>query len=85
MTLPLFLIIPQVDNFQGEEALIIVVSLVRSNKTGAVGFLKTTNRINVLLRYALSPPNAEAKVGQSMECTLLAIRNARKAAKCGMT
>lgn len=41
-----------VDNFQGEEAKIIVVSLVRSNKEGNVGFLKTSNRINVLLSRA---------------------------------
>ena len=41
-----------VDNFQGEEAKIIIVSLVRSNRTRDVGFLKTTNRINVLLSRA---------------------------------
>lgn len=41
-----------VDNFQGEEAKIIIVSLVRSNKDKKVGFLKTTNRINVLLSRA---------------------------------
>ncbi|UPX11033.1 uncharacterized protein EKO05_0001659 [Ascochyta rabiei] len=41
-----------VDNFQGEEAKIIVISLVRSNKSQNVGFLKTSNRINVLLSRA---------------------------------
>jgi superfamily I DNA and/or RNA helicase len=41
-----------VDNFQGEEAKIVIVSLVRSNKDRKVGFLKTTNRINVLLSRA---------------------------------
>ncbi|CAG5157044.1 uncharacterized protein ALTATR162_LOCUS4837 [Alternaria atra] len=41
-----------VDNFQGEEAKIIIVSLVRSNERQNVGFLKTTNRINVLLSRA---------------------------------
>lgn len=41
----------QVDNFQGEEAKVVVVSLVRSNENGRVGFLKTSNRINVLLRW----------------------------------
>ena len=40
------------DNFQGEEAKIIIISLVRSNKNWKVGFLKTTNRINVLLSRA---------------------------------
>ncbi len=41
-----------VDNFQGEEAKLVIVSLVRSNKHQKVGFLKTTNRINVLLSRA---------------------------------
>jgi hypothetical protein len=41
-----------IDNFQGEEAKIIIVSLVRSNKARNVGFLKTSNRINVLLSRA---------------------------------
>jgi hypothetical protein len=40
------------DNFQGEESQIIIVSLVRSNKQKRVGFLKTINRINVLLSRA---------------------------------
>jgi hypothetical protein len=41
-----------VDNFQGEEAKIVIISLVRSNAEKKVGFLKTTNRINVLLSRA---------------------------------
>ena len=41
-----------VDNFQGEEAKVIVVSLVRSNDERRCGFLKTSNRINVLLSRA---------------------------------
>lgn len=41
-----------VDNFQGEEAKVIVVSLVRSNRQRKVGFLRTENRINVLLSRA---------------------------------
>lgn len=41
-----------VDNFQGEEAKVIIVSLVRSNSEGKVGFLRTTNRVNVLLSRA---------------------------------
>ncbi|KAF8537353.1 P-loop containing nucleoside triphosphate hydrolase protein, partial [Trichophaea hybrida] len=41
-----------VDSFQGEEAKIIIVSLVRSNNEHRSGFLKTTNRINVLLSRA---------------------------------
>lgn len=41
-----------VDNFHGEEAKIVIVSLVRSNKEKKIGFLRTTNRINVLLSRA---------------------------------
>ncbi|PQE31568.1 nf-x1 finger and helicase domain protein [Rutstroemia sp. NJR-2017a WRK4] len=44
--------IATVDNFQGEEAKVIVVSLVRSNPERNCGFLKTSNRINVLLSRA---------------------------------
>lgn len=38
-----------VDGFQGEQAKVIIISLVRSNKHSKVGFLKLKNRINVLL------------------------------------
>ncbi|KAJ5760746.1 hypothetical protein N7520_007902 [Penicillium odoratum] len=41
-----------VDNFQGEEAKVVVVSLVRSNQNSSCGFLRTPNRINVLLSRA---------------------------------
>ncbi|OTB05196.1 hypothetical protein M426DRAFT_320004 [Hypoxylon sp. CI-4A] len=41
-----------VDNFQGEEAKVVVVSLVRSNNSNKCGFLSTSNRINVLLSRA---------------------------------
>ncbi|MCJ1475096.1 hypothetical protein MMC13_003756 [Lambiella insularis] len=41
-----------VDNFQGEEAKVIIVSLVRCNDERKCGFLKTSNRINVLLSRA---------------------------------
>ncbi|RVD85435.1 uncharacterized protein DFL_003756 [Arthrobotrys flagrans] len=44
--------IATVDNFQGEEATVIIVCLVRSNERNNCGFLKTTNRINVLLSRA---------------------------------
>lgn len=36
--------VASVDNFQGEEAKVVVVSLVRSNKENKCGFLKTSNR-----------------------------------------
>ncbi|KAF1995359.1 P-loop containing nucleoside triphosphate hydrolase protein [Amniculicola lignicola CBS 123094] len=42
-----------IDNFQGEEAKVVIVSLVRSNKHRNCGFLKTSNRINVLLSRAM--------------------------------
>ncbi|XP_071520848.1 NFX1-type zinc finger-containing protein 1 isoform X2 [Panulirus ornatus] len=41
-----------VDNFQGEENNIILLSLVRSNVEGKVGFLSTSNRICVALSRA---------------------------------
>jgi hypothetical protein len=41
-----------VDNFQGEENEIILLSLVRSNADGQIGFLKTENRVNVALSRA---------------------------------
>ncbi|CCF48454.1 uncharacterized protein UHO2_07028 [Ustilago hordei] len=41
-----------VDNFQGEEAKVVIISLVRSNEQRKCGFLRTSNRINVLLSRA---------------------------------
>ncbi|KAL1880751.1 hypothetical protein Daus18300_001365 [Diaporthe australafricana] len=41
-----------VDNFQGEEAKVVIISLVRSNHQKRCGFLSTSNRINVLLSRA---------------------------------
>eukprot|EP00442_Polarella_glacialis_P035764 CAMPEP_0115145248 /NCGR_PEP_ID=MMETSP0227-20121206/62004_1 /TAXON_ID=89957 /ORGANISM="Polarella glacialis, Strain CCMP 1383" /LENGTH=1642 /DNA_ID=CAMNT_0002554733 /DNA_START=528 /DNA_END=5456 /DNA_ORIENTATION=- len=41
-----------VDNFQGEENDIIVVSLVRSNRKNQMGFVAVDNRINVALTRA---------------------------------
>ncbi|KAH0543461.1 hypothetical protein FGG08_002226 [Glutinoglossum americanum] len=36
-----------IDNFQGEEARVVILSTVRSNSEGRVGFLRTENRVNV--------------------------------------
>ena len=36
-----------IDNFQGEESRVVILSTVRSNFENRVGFLKTPNRINV--------------------------------------
>lgn len=44
--------IATVDNFQGEEAKVVILSLVRSNAERKCGFLKTSNRINVALSRA---------------------------------
>jgi superfamily I DNA and/or RNA helicase len=41
-----------VDNFQGEENDIILLSLVRSNEDGKIGFLRTSNRVCVALSRA---------------------------------
>jgi hypothetical protein len=41
-----------VDNLQDEEAKVMIVSLVRNNTSSKVGFLRTTNHINVLLSRA---------------------------------
>ena len=41
-----------VDNFQGEENDIILLSLVRSNEEERIGFLKTANRVCVALSRA---------------------------------
>lgn len=50
--LPRELCIRVVDNFQGEESKIILLSLVRSNSENKVGFLKTENRVCVALSRA---------------------------------
>jgi superfamily I DNA and/or RNA helicase len=41
-----------VDNFQGEENDIILLSLVRSNSEAKIGFLKVENRVCVALSRA---------------------------------
>ncbi|PSR97392.1 P-loop containing nucleoside triphosphate hydrolase protein [Coniella lustricola] len=41
-----------VDNYQGEEAKIVIVSLARSNNDGDIGFLAAPERVNVLLSRA---------------------------------
>ena len=40
------------DNYQGEEANIVIMSLVRSSSGGTIGFLREPERVNVLLSRA---------------------------------
>ncbi|KAH8689078.1 P-loop containing nucleoside triphosphate hydrolase protein [Talaromyces proteolyticus] len=44
--------ISTIDNYQGEERDIVVVTLTRSNKVGDIGFLAAPERVNVLLSRA---------------------------------
>ena len=41
-----------VDNFQGEEADIVIVSTVRCNKSRKIGFMISSNRVNVMMSRA---------------------------------
>ncbi len=47
-----FIKVDTVDGFQGEEKDIILISLVRSNEKGEIGFLKDTRRMNVAITRA---------------------------------
>ena len=40
------------DNYQGEESDIVVASLTRSNSHGAIGFMNSPERLNVLISRA---------------------------------
>eukprot|EP00662_Eupelagonemidae_sp_cell21_P058220 gene58220-biopygen113375 len=61
--------ITAVDNFQGEENDIIILSLTRSNEEGKAGFLKMDNRACVALSRAsvVSRMGAAARLGPELE------------------
>jgi len=46
------LTVDSIDAFQGQERDVIVISLVRSNAEGEIGFLADTRRMNVALTRA---------------------------------
>ncbi len=50
--LPKELLISTIDSFQGQEKEIVIISLVRSNLEGTIGFLKDYRRMNVALTRA---------------------------------
>ena len=45
-------IINKIDNYQGEESDIVLVSMTRSNKSHDIGFMAAPERLNVLLSRA---------------------------------
>ncbi|KAL8647529.1 MAG: hypothetical protein Q9210_005505, partial [Variospora velana] len=51
-----------IDNYQGEESDVVVISLTRSNTTGDIGFMSAPERLNVLLSRAR---NALIMIGNS--------------------
>eukprot|EP00210_Caulerpa_lentillifera_P007090 g6783.t1 len=58
-----------IDNFQGEEARVMILSLVRNNKKGQIGFLGEKNRINVLLSRAKEGMYILGNVESLLNCT----------------
>ena len=61
--------IDTVDSFEGREEDLVVISLVRSNERGRIGFLRVPNRLNVAVSRArrlvaasaMPPPSAPAR------------------------
>ncbi|KAH8103941.1 P-loop containing nucleoside triphosphate hydrolase protein [Cristinia sonorae] len=59
-----------IDNYQGEEADIVVISLTRSNANGDIGFMISSERLNVLL--------SRARNGMIMLGNTVTFQNSRK-------
>ncbi|KAI9789612.1 MAG: hypothetical protein M1816_005921 [Peltula sp. TS41687] len=76
--------ISTIDNFQGEEAKVVVISLVRSNKQNKCGFLRTSNRINVLLSRA-QHGIAQVTLALISNSNVLAIQTPRSLFRSRMT
>jgi superfamily I DNA and/or RNA helicase len=84
--------ISSIDNFQGEESDLVVVSLVRSNKEGDIGFMAEKQRVNVLLSRArhgmILIGNAETLVRKTSGCDtwapILSILEARNQIRDGL-
>ena len=47
-----YITVNSVDGFQGQERDVVIISLVRSNETGEIGFLKELRRMNVAMTRA---------------------------------
>ncbi|CAN0502870.1 unnamed protein product, partial [Scytosiphon promiscuus] len=50
----------------GEESKIIILSLVRSNRNGDIGFLRSSNRVNVALSRAQHGMYIIGNAGESL-------------------
>ncbi|RIA80711.1 hypothetical protein C1645_866307 [Glomus cerebriforme] len=82
-----------VDNFQGEEARIVIISLVRnfsgSGKYESIGFLKSSNRSNVLLSraregmYLIGNSELMAKKSEDMWAPVIDILHKRNPSQVG--
>lgn len=82
--------ITTVDNYQGEESRIIILSLVRSNIKSKIGFLSRDNRICVALSrakeglYAIGNLTLLARVSPTWQkiCAILEENNCIGDSKC---